>query len=389
MTMNAKFTSVPTGELRDRLSRLKADMLAAKSEAGSMLTKGNATDDEWDKVAAGLTAADEAAEILAELGSREKSAELFDRVAKGLSDTKAGSIGAGKAWAAAAVNALEEKSGGFGVKALLSGEVSTPPQVEVAELPDVPTRLLDLIPRQELNEATFAYLRQTGRINNAAVVADGALKPTSTFAFQEIEDKARVVAHLSEAFPLRYLSDHETMINVLGHQMAVGIWEALEEQIVNGDGTGENFTGILEVAGTTDVPFATDVITTLRTARTVLESKGERVTGVAMHPDDVQALDMTREDGATGGFLLGDDTCRRIFGPGVQGVASLAVPEGTAILGDFGQTRLRVRENVSTLSATQSGELFDRNQVKLRTEGRFGFQVSRPQALAVVALAAA
>ncbi len=39
-----------------------------------------------------------------------------------------------------------------------------------------------------------------------------------------------------------------------------------------------------------------------------------------------------------------------------------------------------------SLAATQAGDLFDTNRMKLRTEGRYGLQAIRPQALAVVSL---
>lgn len=71
----------------------------------------------------------------------------------------------------------------MGLKSLLSGEVRTPPAVEVAPLPDVPTTLLDLIVREPLDQSHFSYLRQVVPTDNADVVADGALKPTSVYMF--------------------------------------------------------------------------------------------------------------------------------------------------------------------------------------------------------------
>ena len=96
-----------------------------------------------------------------------------------------------------------------------------------------------------------------------------------------------------------------------------------------------------------------------------------------------------REDGATGGFLMNSAAADTIFGPGVRRVPSLAVPVGTAILADWSQVRVRVREGAHTLAATQAGDLFSKNQVMLRAEGRYGIQLKRPQAFAVVHLAAA
>lgn len=348
-------------------------------DAGSITPEQEKAGLEGVKAAEWLAKAQEADEMMGRLGSHA-GPYVSDRE---------GVKGGGAGWAKSVAQRLRQSAGTHGVKALLTGTIDTPPAVEVVDLPTAPAWLLDLVPRKELDENTFGYLRQTVATNNAAVVADGGTKPTSVYTFEEIEDRARVVAHLSEPFPIRYAEDHESMIEVLNAQMVNGVWSAIEDLIVNGSGTGEEWTGILNTAGTTDVTFAGDVVTTLRRARTLLESKGERVTAVAMNPADVEALDMLREDGTTGGFLMDGSAYERIFGRGVQGVASLAVPAGTAIAGDWTKTRLRVRQGVHTLAATQSGDLFDKNQMKLRTEGRYGFEVIRPQALAVVELEAA
>lgn len=294
-----------------------------------------------------------------------------------------------RTWAKSVAQNMHSAGAGLGVKALLTGEVSTPPAVEVAALPNVPTRLLDLIPREQLAEHTFSYLRQVVKEHAAGVVADNAVKPTSTYTFEEIEDRARVIAHLSEPFPIRYASDHASMVQVLDGQMKAGVEEAIERLIVSGSGTGEEWTGILNTSGVLQVSYTTDMVTSLRKARTALENSGQPVTAVAMNPADIEALDLLREDGATGGFLLDTDAYERIFGRGVRGVPSLAVPVGRAIAGNWDATRLKVREGAHTLAATQAGDLFDKNQMKLRTEGRFGFKFTQPGALAVVDLTAA
>lgn len=54
---------------------------------------------------------------------------------------------------------------------------------------------------------SFSFLRQTVRTNSAAPVADVALKPTSVYSLAEIEDRVRVIAHLSEPVPERYFAD--------------------------------------------------------------------------------------------------------------------------------------------------------------------------------------
>ena len=291
-------------------------------------------------------------------------------------------------WAKSVATTLGRVASGVGVKALLNGEIHVPPAVSIEPLPAVPTSLLDLIARTELGAHTYSYLRQTLRDENVAPVADNSLKPTSIYTFHEVEGRAKVIAHLSEPFPLRYLSDYSSLAQVLDDEMKGGIRRELENQVVNGDGTGENFLGIMATTGVHQIPFTTDRLTTVRAARTTLAGIGVNPNAWVLNPADVAQLELMREDGATGGFLMAGGAYDVIFGDGIARVASAAIPAGTALLADWSKLRLRVREQEHTLAATQAGDLFSKNQVMLRAEGRFDLENRRPEAIAVVDLTA-
>ena len=77
----------------------------------------------------------------------------------------------------------------------------------------------------------------------------------------------------------------------------------------------------------------------------------------------------------------------RILGD-VPWVTSLALPSGTTLLGDWRQFCILVRERARMDVNTNSGDLFDRKEVKLRAEQRVGLAVRRPQALAIIHLSA-
>ncbi|WP_168223117.1 phage major capsid protein [Pseudarthrobacter sp. NIBRBAC000502770] len=66
--------------------------------------------------------------------------------------------------------------------------------------------------------------------------------------------------------------------------------------------------------------------------------------------------------------------------------SSIAVPAGRAVLGDWPQPQVIVRED-ATLALGRSGESFTKNLVTMRLEGRFGFAMKRPNAFVDVALA--
>lgn len=302
--------------------------------------------------------------------------------------TRTAGKAAGSSWAKSVQDRLRRTADRTGVKALLTGQITVPPVVEIVDLPQVPTRLLDLVQRERLDGNNFAYLRQTVRTDNTDVVADLGTKPTSVYTFAEVEDRARVVAHLSEPFPLRYLEDYSELAAILDSQMVGGILSKVEQQLLAGTGIGEQFTGILTASGVTNVAFSSNMLTTIRKARTALEAKAETPTAWVLNPTDLETLDLMREDGATGGFLMDSAAADTVFGPGIARVPSLAVPAGTALLADWSQIKLRVRQDAQTLAATQAGDLWKTNGVILRSEGRYGVQLRRPQAFAVVRLAA-
>lgn len=291
--------------------------------------------------------------------------------------------------AAGAITAIRSQT-----RAVTSGSIDLPSLVE----PNViakprPSRLIDLlVTRQTLAGNAFEYFRQSMRTNNADVVADNAVKPTSVFTVDPIEDRARVIAHLTEPIPLRLLADHAALRMWLNSELVEGVLDALEAQVISGDGTGENMTGILKATGTTTVGFDTDAITTLRSALTALQKIGVAPNAWAISPDDAQAVDLARW-GTDGGFLAdgvtnGNASSGNIFGgTEIQRVVSPSVPGGTAILGDWSKIGLYVREGVR-IDIDAGGELFTKNQAVLRGECRVGAGVLMPPAFAVVDLTA-
>ena len=220
-------------------------------------------------------------------------------------------------------------------------------------------------------------------------------QPTSILTVTPHTDHCRVIAHLSEPTPIRIWTDHDEFVSWLTTEMVEGVLDGLEKQIVSGNGTGENMVGLLNTPGTTQVPFSTDPVTTLRKAVTALQNLGEVPTGWALNPADAELIDLTRW-GTSGGFLSGGyehhtgvsgGTSSNIFGPDIKRVVSPSVPQGTGLLGDFTKLRVFVREDAN-FAVDVSGPLFESNQFVARGEGRYGIGVLRPSAFAVCDLTA-
>jgi HK97 family phage major capsid protein len=314
-------------------------------------------------------------------------------------DGRADARSASAAWARNTADTLRRNLGGGEQRAVISGSIDIPTLVmpQVVDIPH-PVRLIDLLVNRVGTESmAYEYYRQTARTNNAAPVVDLATKPVSVLTVEAIQDRCRVMAHLSEPVPYRIWFDDEAIVRWLTDEMTQGVLDALEHQALSGDGTGENMTGVLHTTGTTAVAFATDVPTTLRSAVTALQNLGEVPTGWALNPADAQAIDLLRW-GTGGGLLTGgfeDSNAQAIFGSAdnilgadVKRVISPTVPAGTAILADWTKLKLFVHWDMMVMANAFGDSLFTKNAVQLRAEMLVGVGVLRPQAFAVVDLTA-
>lgn len=386
-------------EQRDRLVRLRDDARNRRKaivDRAEREGRANLTADETTAHRAlteDITALDEmVGEAVAECRRAGFDDETTARIrqASGFDDANGGSW---EARAAAAVKRLGGSDDGKQTRAMTSGSVDVPQLLPVGVTPKArPVRLVDLlVNRIQLEGNAFEYFRQSVRTNNADVVADNALKPTSVNTIEAVQDRARVIAHLSEPTPVRLLMDVPGLESWLWSEMAEGVIDALENSIVAGDGTGENITGILSASGTTPVAFATDAPTTIRKALTAAQNAGDVCNALVLNPADAETLDLFRW-GASGGYLLdgfadGQHRSANVFGDPAEitRVICPSVPAGTGILADWSKVLIGVRESLR-IDVDMSGVLFTKNQFIARAEGRYGIGITRPASFYLCAL---
>jgi HK97 family phage major capsid protein len=201
-----------------------------------------------------------------------------------------------------------------GLKALLTGASDTSAGALVvpdrAAFVDTPYRQLtirDLVTNGSTGSDAVEFVRETSRTNAAAPVSEATAasgtsgtKPESSFALEKITEPVKTIAHWTPATK-RAMSDAGQIRTILDAFLLSGLEEELEDQIVQGDGSGENFTGILNVSGTTAQAWDTDLLVTTRKALTAVRTVGRATpTAFVFNPADNERLDLLREGGATG-----------------------------------------------------------------------------------------
>jgi hypothetical protein len=113
--------------------------------------------------------------------------------------------------------------------------------------------------------AEYAFLRQTTRTNNAAVVAAGATNPTSVYSVTRVEQSLVVVAHLSEGIPRYWLLDSTALEMFVENELTYGLQVAVEAKVL---------TDINATSGIQTQAYATSVLATLSKGLTKLETAG-------------------------------------------------------------------------------------------------------------------
>ena len=147
----------------------------------------------------------------------------------------------GRAWAEQVSEKLHRMSGGAEKRAVVSGSI------------DIPSWSKPRSCRSHGHSGSSTYSRIALRWRELVRVlpADRArqqrrarrrqpVKPTSVFTVEPVIDRCRVIAHLSEPTPVRLWDDHTELQNWLTAEMVGGVLDALEDQVIRGDGTGEN-----------------------------------------------------------------------------------------------------------------------------------------------------
>lgn len=257
--------------------------------------------------------------------------------------------------------------------------------------------LLDVVTSGTTESDTVEYARVTGFTNNAAPTAEArgvepyeagagqveGAKPQSSMSLTKITDSVKTVAHWMPATK-RALSDAGQLRTLIDNFLMYGLEEELEDQIVNGDGNGENFEGILDVSNTQSQAFDTDLLVSSRKAITKVRTNGRaRVSAFAMNPVEDERLDLLRDNDnrfyGMGPFAVGPSTLW-----GRPRVVSEAIPEGTIIAGDFRYAVLWDREQAAIQATDSHADFFVRNLVAILAELRAAFGIIRPAAFCIV-----
>lgn len=292
------------------------------------------------------------------------------------------------------LDAAETKALITGLSDTSAGAFITNQRVGYVPQPRRMSVVRNLITVGDTNSDAVEYARQTTFTPNAAEtaeatsVSDGA-KPEATIAYEKVTAAVKTVANWVPA-TRRALSDVGQLRTLIESQLRYAIEYRLESQIIAGDGTGENFTGILSTSGILTQAKSTDSIAdAVHKAITKIRLGFIEPNGIVLHPNDWELVRLSRDDSGaaagTGGYLYGPPALagtETMWGLPVAVTAAIA--DDTGLVGDFSQAVLWVREGVQILASDSHSDYFVKNLVAVLAEMRAAFGVLMPKAFASV-----
>jgi HK97 family phage major capsid protein len=237
--------------------------------------------------------------------------------------------------------------------------------------------LLDVVPVVQHSIPEFAYMRQTVRTNNAAVVAAGALKPTSVYTVTRVENALVVIAHLSEGIPRHWLIDNTALEAFLGNELEYGLRQAVEAKVL---------TDVNATSGIQTQAYATSVLTTIRKGVTKLETAGYTASAFVLHPLDWEGVELALSSQAAIEHLSlpYDPATRRLFGVPVTTSNAQAAGVGHVLASGAVALDTDTRGVDVQWSENATADSFGKNLVFARCESRYATSVFSP--LGVVSL---
>lgn len=240
----------------------------------------------------------------------------------------------------------------------------------------------DLLSPGQMDGNTLEYVKETGFVNNAAMVAEGTAKPGSDLKFDLISTSAKVVAHWMKA-SRQILDDVSQLKSVIDQRLLYGLAYKEEGQLLNGDGSGQNLLGIIPQATAYSAPITLTSPTSIDLMRLAMLQAALAeypATGHVMNPIDWAWIE-TLKDGQ-GRYIIGNpqgSVAPTLWSLPVVQTQAISVDKfltGAFKLGAQVFDRWAARVEV----ATENEDDFIKNLVTVLAEERLALAVYRPEA---------
>lgn len=262
---------------------------------------------------------------------------------------------------------------------------------EIVGLPRRQFFVRDLLSRNTTPTDLIQYAKLRLRALNAAVVAEGALKPESNLEWELAEAPVRTIAHWIHV-ARQTMDDIPQLQGEIDNELVYGLDLAEEDQILSGDGVGQNLSGLITNAsayGGTYEPSGSSRIDRLRFSLLEASLAGYPADGMVLNEIDWALIETSKD--SEGRYIFANPL--QLAGPVLWGrpvVPTTEIEDGNFLTGAFKvAATIYDRMDTEVLISSEDRDNFVKNMLTVRAEKRLALAIKRAQALIYGQFAAA
>nr|CAD6411062.1 phage major capsid protein [Rhizobium sp. Q54]CAD6412958.1 phage major capsid protein [Rhizobium sp. Q54] len=264
------------------------------------------------------------------------------------------------------------------------GTLVRPDRAAPVELPRRRMTIRALIAPGNTGSNSIEYDKEKGFTNNAAPVAEGALKPQSEIQYEEAVAHVRTIAHWMRA-SVQILADAPGLRSMIDNRLRYGLAYVEENQLLNGSGTGQNLEGLVTAATAFAAPAgaaaADQEIDTVRLMMLQVALAEYPPNGIVLNPINWHNIETLKD--TTGRYIIGNP--QGMLSPTLWSlpvVATQAMGVGKSLVGAFDlAAQIFDRQDATVEVSTEDQDNFVKNKVTIRAEERLALAIYREEAL--------
>lgn len=230
----------------------------------------------------------------------------------------------------------------------------------------------------EVGSTGLVYVEVTTETGSPATTSELAAMQEKDFAYEAFTAPLKKVAVMNK-HSVELLLDAPQLANAIQGMITEDLNVEVDQQLLNGDGTGSNLTGVMSRASVLDAAaIGSQVLANanhydvLRIAMTKIAKAGKGrfiPTHILLNPTDVEALDLTKDANdryVMPAFVAADGT--RIKGALV--IENVGVTEGDFLVGDFRKLKVGRQGGIRVEMSNSDGTDFGKDIMSIKAVRR-------------------
>ena len=253
------------------------------------------------------------------------------------------------------------------------------------QLPRRRLRIRQLLTQGRTSSDLIRYVTQTLRTNAVASIAEGGTFPESDYGWTKASTAVKKIGHIVHISE-EAMADADQMQTLIDSELRYGLDLEEEQQILAGDGVGENLEGLIPAApafaAAAGLPNTTR-IDRLRLALLQITLQDYEATAIVLHPTDWAAIELLKVGGTDNRYVFGDPGMPRaamLWGKTVVDSNSMTANEW--LVGDLQMAATYYdRQQTEILISSEHDQNFVEDMLTMKGRRRAAQANKRPNAM--------